>query len=189
MTDIVEIARERRAMLTAEMVRLDEFIRMAEALMDIDLPDDDDGGEAPAEASFDDMDFELLLTGDQLLLTDPDAEAEAGAEAEGPEDELLLTDAVEREDRGGEGELDVHVGMRIRHRRWMMGISQEEFARQAGITVGEVQRYESGDSRVSAKRLRGIADAMKVPMSFFLEGLPDETRGAAAAKEGARTEK
>ncbi len=32
MTDVVEIARERQARLTAEIGRLDDFIRMAEAL-------------------------------------------------------------------------------------------------------------------------------------------------------------
>jgi hypothetical protein len=33
MTDVVEIARERQARLTAEIGRLDDFIRMAEALL------------------------------------------------------------------------------------------------------------------------------------------------------------
>ncbi len=33
MTDVVEIAKERRARLTAEIGRLDEFIRMAEKLV------------------------------------------------------------------------------------------------------------------------------------------------------------
>ena len=38
MTDVVEIANERRARLSAEIAKLDEFIRMAEMLGQLDGP-------------------------------------------------------------------------------------------------------------------------------------------------------
>jgi transcriptional regulator with XRE-family HTH domain len=76
--------------------------------------------------------------------------------------------------------------MRIRHRRWMMGIDQQELARLAGLTVGQVQRFESGDSRASARQMREIAAAMKVPLSFFTEGLIDEQPPAEESRDGLR---
>jgi len=67
--------------------------------------------------------------------------------------------------------VDVHVGKRIRHRRWMVGMTQQQLAEQVGIKFQQIQKYETGMNRVSASRLWDIADALEVPVSFFFEGL------------------
>jgi len=67
--------------------------------------------------------------------------------------------------------VDVHVGKRIRHRRWMIGMTQQQLADRVGIKFQQIQKYETGMNRVSASRLWDIADAMDVPVSFFFEGL------------------
>ncbi|NIZ60140.1 transcriptional regulator [Sedimentitalea sp. CY04] len=67
--------------------------------------------------------------------------------------------------------VDVHVGKRIRHRRWLTGMTQQQLAEQVGIKFQQIQKYETGANRVSASRLWDIADSLTVPVSFFFEGL------------------
>ncbi|MDK8873202.1 helix-turn-helix transcriptional regulator [Paracoccus sp. SSJ] len=69
--------------------------------------------------------------------------------------------------------VDVHVGKRIRHRRWMIGMTQQQLAEKVGIKFQQIQKYETGMNRVSASRLWDIAQAVDVPVSFFFEGLDD----------------
>ncbi|MDF1668744.1 MAG: helix-turn-helix transcriptional regulator [Roseovarius sp.] len=67
--------------------------------------------------------------------------------------------------------VDVHVGKRIRHRRWLVGMTQQQLAERVGIKFQQIQKYETGANRVSASRLWDIADALDVQISFFFEGL------------------
>lgn len=77
--------------------------------------------------------------------------------------------------------VDVHVGKRIRHRRWLVGMTQQQLAERVGIKFQQIQKYETGANRVSASRLWDIADALDVPVSFFFEGIEAEHAGAAQA--------
>lgn len=76
--------------------------------------------------------------------------------------------------------VDVHVGKRIRHRRWMVGVTQQQLADKVGIKFQQIQKYETGMNRVSASRLWDIAQALDVPVSFFFEGR-DETAEASGS--------
>ncbi|MCF6443944.1 helix-turn-helix domain-containing protein [Nereida sp. MMG025] len=67
-------------------------------------------------------------------------------------------------------QIDVHVGKRIRHRRWMVGMTQQQLADQVGIKFQQIQKYETGANRVSASRLWDISEALGVSVSFFFEG-------------------
>ncbi|MCF2869998.1 helix-turn-helix domain-containing protein [Octadecabacter sp. G9-8] len=67
--------------------------------------------------------------------------------------------------------VDVHVGKRIRHRRWVSGTTQQQLADQVGIKFQQIQKYETGMNRVSASRLWDIAAALGVEVAFFFEGL------------------
>ena len=67
--------------------------------------------------------------------------------------------------------VDVHVGQRVRQRRWMLGMTQQQLANAVGIKFQQIQKYETGANRVSASRLWDIAHALDVPVSFFFEGL------------------
>ena len=70
--------------------------------------------------------------------------------------------------------VDVHVGKRIRHRRWLAGMTQQQLAQSVGIKFQQIQKYETGANRVSASRLWDIADALDVNVSFFFEGIDQE---------------
>jgi len=69
--------------------------------------------------------------------------------------------------------VDVHVGKRIRHRRWMVGMTQQQLAEKVGIKFQQIQKYETGMNRVSASRLWDISETLEVPVSFFFEGFED----------------
>lgn len=71
--------------------------------------------------------------------------------------------------------VDVHVGKRIRHRRWLVGMTQQQLAEKVGIKFQQIQKYETGANRVSASRLWDIADTLDVPVSFFFEGMEGQS--------------
>ncbi len=69
---------------------------------------------------------------------------------------------------------DRHVGARIRERRVMMGLSQQQLARMIGVTYQQAHKYERGLNRISAGRLFEIGQVLGVPVSWFFEGLAPE---------------
>jgi len=54
----------------------------------------------------------------------------------------------------------------------MLGMSQKTLSNAAGLSFQQVQKYELGANRVGSSRMAQIADALKVPASFFFEGSP-----------------
>ena len=75
--------------------------------------------------------------------------------------------------------VDVHVGKRVRHRRWMTGMTQQQLAERVGIKFQQIQKYETGMNRISASRLWDIASALQVPVAFFFDGLGERADGEA----------
>jgi transcriptional regulator with XRE-family HTH domain len=85
--------------------------------------------------------------------------------------------------------VDTHVGKRIRHRRWLVGMTQQQLAEKVGIKFQQIQKYETGMNRVSASRLWDIAEALSVPVAYFFEGVngadaEEQTPGAAQGLPG-----
>ena len=76
--------------------------------------------------------------------------------------------------------VDIHVGKRVRQRRWLIGMTQQQLAEKVGIKFQQIQKYETGANRISASRLWDIADSMDVPVSFFFEGLEEADNSSAA---------
>ena len=72
----------------------------------------------------------------------------------------------------GPDPVDVHVGMRLRQRRTLLGMSQEKLAKAFGVSFQQVQKYERGANRISASRLHLLTKILDVPVSYFFEGLP-----------------
>jgi transcriptional regulator with XRE-family HTH domain len=70
--------------------------------------------------------------------------------------------------------VDVHVGKKIRQRRWLVGMTQQKLAESVGIKFQQIQKYETGANRVSASRLWDIADALDVDVAFFFDGLKQD---------------
>ena len=80
--------------------------------------------------------------------------------------------------------VDVHVGKRVRHRRWMVGMTQQQLAGKVGIKFQQIQKYETGMNRISASRLWDIAEALEVPVSFFFEGIGEDVDVVELEKDG-----
>ena len=70
--------------------------------------------------------------------------------------------------------VDMHVGKRIRLRRTLFGMSQEQLGVALSITFQQVQKYERGANRVSASRLWDISQILDVPISYFFEDMTDD---------------
>src|SRR6266702_8518756 len=67
--------------------------------------------------------------------------------------------------------IDDHVGARIRERRIMLGLTQQQLAEMIGVTYQQAHKYERGINRVSAGRLFEIARVLSVPVSYVFDGL------------------
>ncbi|KLN62395.1 XRE family transcriptional regulator [Kiloniella spongiae] len=67
--------------------------------------------------------------------------------------------------------IENHVGQKIRERRTMLGLTQQQLADLIGVTYQQAHKYERGINRVSAGRLFEISQVLGVEVSFFYEGL------------------
>ncbi len=76
--------------------------------------------------------------------------------------------------------IDAHVGARMRLRRTLLGISQEQLAEALGLTFQQVQKYERGSNRISASRLFQLSRVLDVPVSYFFDDMEPETAAAGA---------
>jgi len=85
--------------------------------------------------------------------------------------------AVRETGRGGADPVDIHVGKRIKLRRSLLHLSQEQLAGDIGVTFQQVQKCESGYSRVSAIRLFDISRVLNCSIAFFFEDIGPETTG------------
>jgi transcriptional regulator with XRE-family HTH domain len=218
MTDVVGLAKARRADLVSEIARIDDFIRMAEVLMKYSDrlgcdPVAGTNGSVPATHLADrgdDGNFigDEVKAGDGLAmmtttlkevvtvkcdisnifpdstLTHDAALTEAltstidrtpidtdhfafDQQPSVSEDELVLINPLS----GDPGPVDVHIGQRLRQRRWMMGVSQQQLGDSIGVRFDQIQKYEAGTARISVRCMWDIAAAMEVPVSHFFEGL------------------
>lgn len=70
-------------------------------------------------------------------------------------------------------DIDRFVGLRIRERRIMLGLTQQQMAQRIGVTYQQAHKYERGVNRISAGRLFGIANALGVAVAYFFEGVND----------------
>ena len=66
--------------------------------------------------------------------------------------------------------VDVYVGAKVKSRRLVLGLSQEELAKSIGLTFQQVQKYERGTNRISVSRLVDICRTLKTPVDYFFEG-------------------
>lgn len=75
-------------------------------------------------------------------------------------------------------DIDLHIGRRLRRRRRLRGLTQQQLGGAIGIRFQQIQKYECGANRVVASRLYELAVALNVGPDYFFEGLP---RAASAA--------
>ena len=74
--------------------------------------------------------------------------------------------------------VDVHLGQRLRQRRILLGVSQEELGLAVGLTFQQIQKYEYGLNRVGTSRLWDLSRALGCPVAYFFEDMDGKTADA-----------
>lgn len=72
--------------------------------------------------------------------------------------------------------IDKYVGNRVLMRRIMLAMNQRELGEAIGVTGQQIQKYESGVTRIVASRLYDLAQALKVQAEYFFEGAPQSDK-------------
>ncbi len=70
-------------------------------------------------------------------------------------------------------DIDLHLGRRLRRRRRLLGLTQQQLAVQVGLRFQQIQKYECGANRISAARLWQLAEVLESPVSYFYDGLEE----------------
>ncbi len=78
-------------------------------------------------------------------------------------------------------DIDLHLGKRLRSRRRILGLTQQQLAGACGVRFQQIQKYECGANRISAARLWRISEALQVPVGYFYDGLEPQHRLSVAA--------
>jgi transcriptional regulator with XRE-family HTH domain len=90
--------------------------------------------------------------------------------------QLAASKIVGRSSGGRSRALDVDhdVSLRIRQRRIMLGLTQQQMAELIGVTYQQAHKYEKGINRIAAGRLFTIAQALGVDVTYFFDGMDTE---------------
>ncbi|MBW8814413.1 MAG: helix-turn-helix transcriptional regulator [Caulobacterales bacterium] len=70
--------------------------------------------------------------------------------------------------------VDIMVGRRLRRRRRLLGMTQQDLADVCGVSFQQVQKYECAYNRMSVAMLWKLACALRVDVAYFFEGLAPE---------------
>jgi len=71
-------------------------------------------------------------------------------------------------------DIDLHLGKRLRRRRRLLGLTQQQLAVSVGVRFQQIQKYECGANRISAARLWQLSEALEVPVAYFFDGLAEK---------------
>jgi transcriptional regulator with XRE-family HTH domain len=80
-------------------------------------------------------------------------------------------------------DVDRYVSLKIRQRRIMLGLTQQQMAELIGVTYQQAHKYETGINRISAGRLYQIARALGVDISYFFEDVDPERSAMSKGQE------
>jgi transcriptional regulator with XRE-family HTH domain len=81
-------------------------------------------------------------------------------------------------------DIDLHLGKRLRRRRRLLGLTQQQLALSVGIRFQQIQKYECGANRISAARLWQLAEALETPVGYFYDGLAEAASRAEEERGG-----
>src|ERR687885_661871 len=73
-------------------------------------------------------------------------------------------------------QVDQDIAGRLRERRIMLGLTQQQLAKRMGVTYQQEHKYERAINRISVGRLFELAEALQAPVSYFYEGAGEPVR-------------
>ena len=78
--------------------------------------------------------------------------------------------------RSAGGPIDKYFGDRLRARRIMMKMSQEDLGKSLGVSFQQIQKYEKGINRLSAAMMVRVAEILDVDVGYFYSEIPKTKR-------------
>jgi len=82
----------------------------------------------------------------------------------------------EIEKKGRANSIDKLVSKRLKMRRMMLGLSQNDLGKAVDVSIQQVQKYEKAINRISSGKLFTFAKFLKVPINYFYDKA-DHTSG------------
>ena len=70
-------------------------------------------------------------------------------------------------------ELDIKIGRRLKLRRQILRLTQEQLASELELSPQQIHKYEKGQCGLSSSRMVQIAHALEIPVSWFFDGIDD----------------
>lgn len=83
-------------------------------------------------------------------------------------------------------DIDSFLGKRLRRRRRLLGLTQQQLANRVGMRFQQIQKYECGANRISAARIWQLAEALESPVTYFYDDLKEYLEGIDAEEAGGR---
>jgi transcriptional regulator with XRE-family HTH domain len=74
------------------------------------------------------------------------------------------------------GPIDKYFGDRLRARRIMMKMSQDDLGKSLGVSFQQIQKYEKGTNRLSAAIMVRVAEILDVDVGYFYDEIPKTKR-------------
>ena len=73
------------------------------------------------------------------------------------------------ETKGRAEHIDQLVSRRLKTRRMILGLSQNDLGKAGNVSIQQVHKYEKSTNRISSGKLFVFAEYLKVPISYFYE--------------------
>lgn len=80
-------------------------------------------------------------------------------------------------------DVDAMVGRRLRMRRRLLDMSQQDLANVCGVTFQQIQKYEAAKCRMPVATLWRLAYALEVEVSYFFDGLREQAPAPEVSRE------
>lgn len=79
------------------------------------------------------------------------------------------------ETKGRADHIDHLVSRRLKMRRMMLGLSQNDLGSAVDVSIQQVQKYEKATNRISSGKLHAFAKVLKVPIDYFFDQRDDSS--------------
>ena len=96
--------------------------------------------------------------------------------------------AKQAEHKGRADGVDKLVSQRLKVRRVMLGMSQQDLGKAVDVSIQQVQKYEKAKNRISSGKLFAFAKFLRVPITYFYDSSEESnhTIGGSFAEEHAQ---
>lgn len=76
---------------------------------------------------------------------------------------------INYEPKGRADHIDQLVSRRLKTRRMILGLSQQELSEAVDVSIQQVQKYEKAINRISSGKLYAFAKFLDVPVNYFFQ--------------------